>query len=109
MLALMTSCAVPAVSFAQGTQESPDEQQAESQAKNTTGEIIVTANRRSESIQKVGASVMAFNGEQLENLKIQSAGDLAGLTPNVDFKKQWGSKGNASLFYNPGYRASRLQ
>lgn len=102
MLALMTSCAVPAVSFAQGTQESPDEQQAESQAKNTTGEIIVTANRRSESIQKVGASVMAFNGEQLENLKIQSAGDLAGLTPNVDFKKQWGSKGNASLFYIRG-------
>lgn len=100
---LMTSCAIPTASFAQEVLDPiPSEQGAASQSANSFSEIIVTANRRSESIQKVGASVMAFNGGQLEDLRIKSAGDLAEITPNVDFKKQWGSKGNASLFYIRG-------
>ena len=44
-------------------------------------EILVTANRRAESLQDVGASVMAFSGAQLEDMRVESAGDLAGLTP----------------------------
>jgi len=50
----------------------------------------------------VGASVAAFSGEQLKSLRVDSIGELAQLTPNVEFKKQWGSKGNASLFYVRG-------
>lgn len=97
---LLATTAFPAASFAQEAAQPAEEQTGKTPL--SSGEIIVTANRRSESIQKVAASVMALNGEQLENLGVQSAGDLAELIPNVDFKKQWGSKGNASLFYVRG-------
>lgn len=100
---LMTTCAFPVASFAQDGQNVAPAAQASSDGMAAgVGDIVVTANRRNESIQKVGSSVMAFSGEQLENLRVDSAGDLAGLTPNVSFKKQWGSKGNASLFYVRG-------
>lgn len=65
-------------------------------------EVMVTANRREESVQDVGASVAAFNEEQLQSLRVDSIGGLAQLTPNVEFKRQWGSKGNSSLFYIRG-------
>ena len=101
LIALMSTAAAPGVVFAQSEapQQASDSGAAAGQPYN---EIVVTANRRSESLQDVGVSVMAFNGEQLENLRVESSGELAGLTPNVDFKKQWGSKGNASLFYIRG-------
>ena len=84
---LLATTAFPAASFAQEAAKQPAEEQT-GKTPLSSGEIIVTANRRSESIQKVAASVMALNGEQLENLGVQSAGDLAELIPNVDFKKQ---------------------
>lgn len=105
MVGLMSTGAFSAAAVAQSTQPvSPvvSTNADPTQPSVSSPDIIVTANRREESIQKVGASVMAFSGAQLENLRVQSAGELAGITPNVDFKKQWGSKGNASLFYVRG-------
>lgn len=104
---LMATAAFPAASFAQETtQQTQQTQQPSAEQKEKdplfSGEILVTANRRSESIQKVGASVAAFNGEQLTNLRVASAGELAQLTPNVAFEKQWGAKGNSSLFHVRG-------
>ncbi|WP_221795064.1 TonB-dependent receptor [Aquisediminimonas sediminicola] len=100
---LMATCAFPSALFAQDRQQSaPAEQVSAGEPTGAVGDIVVTANRRAESIQKVGASVMAFTSKQLESLRVDSVGELAGLTPNVSFKKQWGSKGNASLFYVRG-------
>lgn len=100
--ALLSTCAIPVVAVAQ-----------ESQGENTQGdqsaprgifsdEIVVTANRREENVQDVGLSVSAFSGEQLEALDVRSAGEIAQLAPNVEFKKQWGARGNSSLFYVRG-------
>lgn len=101
LLILLLTTAIPEVCLAQNTPANAAASDAAA-PENSSPDIIVTANRRSESIQKVGASIMALNGEQLTNLRVASTGDLAALTPNVAFEKQWGSKGNSSLFHIRG-------
>ncbi|API59719.1 hypothetical protein BSL82_10645 [Tardibacter chloracetimidivorans] len=46
-------------------------------------EIIVTANRRSENLQKVPISIAAFEGSTLTRLGIQSTNDLPQITPGL--------------------------
>jgi iron complex outermembrane receptor protein len=46
-------------------------------------EIIVTAQKREQSLQDVGISVAAFTGEQLQQLGIKSATDITIMTPGV--------------------------
>ena len=46
-------------------------------------EVVVTAQKREESLQKVPVSVTALGRDQVESLKIQSFNDLNGLAPNV--------------------------
>ena len=46
-------------------------------------EIIVTAQRRSESLQDVPISISAFSGKQLQELKVSQPGDVAAITPGV--------------------------
>jgi len=48
-----------------------------------SGEIIVTAQRREQSIQKVGIAITAFSGDQLRALNVTDSRELAGLTPGV--------------------------
>lgn len=50
-----------------------------------TGEITVTANRRSESLQRVGISVTAFSADALVKLGFNSATDIVKLAPAVSF------------------------
>lgn len=47
-------------------------------------EIIVTAQKRKESIQKVPISVTSFNSETLEKLGVTSLKDLTTFVPNVE-------------------------
>jgi iron complex outermembrane receptor protein len=49
-------------------------------------EIVVTAERTSENIMKVGVNVTAVGAEQLQRSRIQSATDLATIVPNFDVK-----------------------
>src|SRR3546814_12739454 len=44
-------------------------------------EIIVTANRRSETLQKVPISIAAFEGSTLTRLGIQSTNDMTQINP----------------------------
>src|SRR3546814_15323106 len=46
-------------------------------------EIIVTANRRSENLQKVPISIAAFEGSTLTRLGIQSTNDRPPITPDL--------------------------
>ncbi|MGB3408143.1 MAG: TonB-dependent receptor [Jannaschia sp.] len=48
-------------------------------------EIIVTAQRRSESLQDVPISVSAFSQDTLEDLRIETLSELATITPNLTF------------------------
>jgi outer membrane receptor protein involved in Fe transport len=50
-------------------------------------DIIVTAQKREESIQDVPIAVSAFSGDRLDDLKIESGGELLRAIPNVTFSK----------------------
>jgi iron complex outermembrane recepter protein len=47
------------------------------------GDIVVTANRRSENLQKVPIAISAFDGDTLAQLGIQSTTDLPQVTPGL--------------------------
>lgn len=49
----------------------------------TIGEIVVTAGRREEALQKVPVAVAAVSASQIETAGIQNFNDLAALTPNL--------------------------
>jgi iron complex outermembrane receptor protein len=50
---------------------------------NSVGEVVVTAQRRSQNIQDVPESVQAVSGQQLVSVGIKSTQDLGQITPNV--------------------------
>ena len=52
---------------------------------NQLQEITVTATRREESIEKVPISVSALTGQDLERDGIKELGDIAALTPGLEF------------------------
>lgn len=51
------------------------------------GEIVVTAQRRAETLQSVPLAVSAFNAEALERQQIKNSSDLQLTLPNVTFTK----------------------
>jgi iron complex outermembrane recepter protein len=55
----------------------------ESASKDELSEIVVTANRRAERIQDVGAAITAESAEKIEALNMTRAEDLAKLSPGV--------------------------
>ena len=58
-------------------------------------EIVVTAQRREQSLQEVPVSVTAFTRDTLDNLKITEASQYLQMTPNVSYTEdgQVGSRG----------------
>lgn len=61
------------------------------------GDIVVTAQRRSERLQDVPVTVAAFTSERLQAAAIQSTSDLAVITPGL-------TMGNTSGFLRPNIR-----
>jgi len=59
-------------------------------------EILVTAQKRSESLQDVPIAITAFTGETMKTLGVTDASDLVKLTPGLSSKSQSGS--NLSYF-----------
>lgn len=76
---------LPAGAFAQDVQPQEGEAAATSASNSpeTDGEIIVTARRRSESIQSVPVAVTALNGDQLRSSSVTSVQDLQLVTPSL--------------------------
>lgn len=60
------------------TTSSPPQAQGDS-----SGDIIVTAQRRSENIQNVPITIQAFTGDQLRDLGVNAAADLGKVATNV--------------------------
>ena len=54
-------------------------------------DIVVTAQRRSESLQKVPIAISQFSGESLQRLSVVSAIDLQRVTPGFNFQSESGS------------------
>lgn len=72
-------------------QTSPDE------AASTVEDIIVTAQKREESIQDVPIAVSAFSAETLDAMKIEGGSELVRAIPNVSFSKSNFSMYNFSI------------
>ncbi|WCP15965.1 Pesticin receptor (plasmid) [Sphingobium sp. AntQ-1] len=62
------------------------------------GEIIVTAQKRSQSVQRVPAAVAVASGEQLETLGIRNVSQLTAISPSVRFS----TRGQQTLVYLRG-------
>ncbi|WP_196221855.1 TonB-dependent receptor [Sphingobium sp. CAP-1] len=62
-------------------------QTAERLSDDQLGEIIVTAQKRSQSLNNVGLSITAADGEQLTKLGIRETGDLVKISPGLTFTK----------------------
>lgn len=62
-------------------------QPAEETTSEGVGDIVVTAQRQSESLQSVPIAVSAFTAEALEKQQIKNASDLQLTLPNVTFTK----------------------
>ena len=60
-------------------------------------EIVVTAAKRAENIQDVGASVTAFSGDSMRKLGMDNPTDFAAQTPNMTFSTPLGEGSNPTL------------
>ena len=54
-------------------------------------EIVVTAQKRTEDLQKVGIAISAYTAEELHNLGARSLRDVTAITPNVTLFDEYGS------------------
>lgn len=60
-------------------------------------EVIITAQKRSESLQDVPVAVTAFTGETMKTLGITNASELVAVTPGLSVQNQAGSNRNYFL------------
>ena len=70
---------------------------APSQEATSVGDIIVTAQKREQSIQDVPIAVSAFSAETLDAMKIEGGSELLRAIPNVSFAKNNFSMYNFSI------------
>jgi iron complex outermembrane recepter protein len=50
---------------------------------NALQEVLVTAQRRSESVQDIGVAITAVSGEEMQSLRIQQPLDLSAISPSL--------------------------
>lgn len=60
--------------------------------------IVVTAQKKSQSLQEVGVAVTSFGGEQIESLNWDSSIDIGAQTPGLLITSNSGDAANISLF-----------
>lgn len=61
--------------------------QADENAEPGVGDIVVTAQKRQESVNQVGMSITALSGETLTNLGVVNAEDLVKVVPGFNYTK----------------------
>lgn len=69
----------------------------ENQDEEVFGEIVVTAQRRAESINDVGMTIQAFGAEELSNQRINDVRDLTALVPSFTVSQNYQGVPNYTL------------
>ncbi|KPF85591.1 hypothetical protein IP70_11115 [alpha proteobacterium AAP38] len=77
---LLATCAMPAMAFAQTTESEP------------LAEIVVTAERRSQDIQKTPISIVVLTGEDLKERGVTDINTLAAQTPSLSYTDNGNTK-----------------
>ena len=57
-------------------------------------EVVVTATRRSESVQEIPASITSFSESAIEKMKLDDIGDITGKIPNLSSIQPYGEGGS---------------
>lgn len=70
---------------APGASAAQDSRSEIAQSENQAGEIVVTANKREQNLNKVGLTISALTGESLANQRIANVQDLAKATPGLAY------------------------
>jgi len=99
MKSLFNGAAITALAFAVGAPmaaQAADAPAASGAPAATTEpvEIVVTAQRRSQSVQKVPMTIQAFTSTTLDQLNVTTLSDLLTFTPNVEFPSNGPGQGN---------------
>jgi iron complex outermembrane receptor protein len=63
-----------------------------------TGQIVITARRTNEKLQRVPASVSAFNARALDRIQAQDTTGLQGAVPNLNIVQGRGSSNATNIF-----------
>lgn len=84
VLALIVTTSTPAL--AQGTSVSP-----QATAPDNSGDIVVTAQRREQSLLQVPLAISALGGETLQNKGISNSASLATAVPNLQVSSPYGN------------------
>lgn len=96
-----TMLVTASAAYAQSTTSAPDTanqpDQADTDSQNQLGDIVVTAQKRSESIQRVPISMQALSPETLSQHQVQSFDDYAKLLPSASFQTL--GPGQSQLFF----------
>jgi iron complex outermembrane receptor protein len=79
----VTYAVLLALASARGGMVYAADAEADADTGNTLGEVVVTAQRRNESIQDVPITIQAITGEQLQQLNVQTLDDVIKYVPNV--------------------------
>lgn len=85
-----------APAYAQSEPEAQALAPAEDASSASSGEIVVTAQRREESIQRVGISITAFSADTLAQIGARTTQDIATQVPSLQFDS--GSGGGVNAF-----------
>lgn len=89
------SCAVAAILAGLGTAPAlAAEAASDGAVASSVEEVVVTATRRDESVQKVPLTVQAFSATTLRQLNVQNAQELLKYTPNVTYASNGPGQGN---------------
>jgi outer membrane receptor protein involved in Fe transport len=96
-LGMMTPVAVVAQQAPAADQAAADQAAAGDTRPAGLGEIVVTATRRSESVQKVPISLQALTTEKLEQRQVANFNDYVALLPSVSFASL--GPGRSDLFF----------
>lgn len=85
---------IPATTFAEETQVIKEEAKPIAEETKSVAEkahilspIVVTANKREESIQEIPASISALDSTQIEDFRIEKMADIFNATPNIYMTK----------------------
>lgn len=82
VLAIVTTAAPV---YAQQADEAPVQKAAQDDEAATTGDIVVTARRRTENAQDVPISALGFSNDALEERGLDTAAELTRLVPGLNF------------------------
>ena len=100
LVLLLVTATTPAIAqdSASTDQEEPAAESASSEDAMLLADVVVTAQKREQSIQDVPVSITAFDAEQLAATKLRDLRDLTMGIPNVGFDEIGTSRGTANFF-----------